>query len=151
MECAACNFENREGAKFCKNCGAKLERVCPSCGHSCDPDSSFCDECGHDLDGPRETPPKELSFDKKIAKIQKCLPSGLTEKILAQRDRIGAHRCEQKMLHLGRDCAVYAELFKRKGDTFKAKEQLGKAIEIYKECGADEWVMKAEEELAGMQ
>ena len=49
--------------------------------------------------------------------------------------------------YLGRDYALYAELFKRKGDMFKAKEQLGKAIEIYKECGADGWVTKAEEEM----
>jgi tetratricopeptide (TPR) repeat protein len=53
--------------------------------------------------------------------------------------------------HLGRDIALYAELFKRKGDTFKAKEQLGKAIEIYKECGADGWVTNAEEELGTLQ
>ena len=50
--------------------------------------------------------------------------------------------------HLGRDYALYAELFKRKGDIEKAKETLGKAIEIYKECGSDGWVTKAEEELA---
>jgi hypothetical protein len=30
---------------------------------------------------------------------------------------------------------------------FKAKEQLGRAIDIYKECGADGWVTRAEEEL----
>ena len=29
-----------------------------------------------------------------------------------------------------------------------AKENLNKAIEIYKECGADGWVEKAEKELA---
>jgi class 3 adenylate cyclase/tetratricopeptide (TPR) repeat protein len=50
--------------------------------------------------------------------------------------------------HLAWDIAVYAELFKRKGEREKAKEQLGRAIEIYKECGADGWVKKAEEELA---
>jgi class 3 adenylate cyclase/tetratricopeptide (TPR) repeat protein len=50
--------------------------------------------------------------------------------------------------HLARDIAVYAELFKRKGDKEKAKEQLGKAIDIYKECGADGWVTRAEEEMA---
>jgi len=49
--------------------------------------------------------------------------------------------------HLGRNYDLYAELFKRKGDVFKAKENLAKAIEIYKECGADGWVTKAEEEL----
>jgi len=53
--------------------------------------------------------------------------------------------------HLGRDYAAYAELFKRKGDKGRAKKQLGKAIDIYKECGADGWVTKAEEELAQLQ
>ncbi|MEW6113373.1 MAG: hypothetical protein AB1664_14675, partial [Thermodesulfobacteriota bacterium] len=50
--------------------------------------------------------------------------------------------------HLARDIAVYAELFKRKGDREKAKEQVGRAIDIYKECGADGWVTRAEEEMA---
>ena len=63
-------------------------------------------------------------------------------------EAIEADRRNQMMFHLGRDYAVYAELFKRKGDRATAKEQLGKAIDIYKECGADGWVTKAEEELA---
>ena len=49
--------------------------------------------------------------------------------------------------NLGRDYAHYAELFKRKGNQPKAKKNLRKAIEIFKECGADEWVKKAEKEL----
>ena len=49
---------------------------------------------------------------------------------------------------LGGDYALYSELFKRKGDITKAKESLGKAIEIFKECGADGWVSKYEKELA---
>jgi tetratricopeptide (TPR) repeat protein len=52
------------------------------------------------------------------------------------------------MWNLGRDYTVYAELLKRKGDQTKAKENLNKAIDIFKECGADGWVTKAEEELA---
>jgi hypothetical protein len=39
-------------------------------------------------------------------------------------------------------------LFKRKGDTLKARENLGKAIEIFKECDADGWVERYEKELA---
>jgi predicted ATPase len=50
--------------------------------------------------------------------------------------------------NLGRDYGLYAELFKRKGDQPKARENLGKAIEILKECGADGWVEKYEKELA---
>jgi tetratricopeptide (TPR) repeat protein len=52
------------------------------------------------------------------------------------------------MFHLGKDYALYADLFKRKGDRLKAQENLGKAIEILKECGADGWVEKYEKELA---
>ena len=52
------------------------------------------------------------------------------------------------MFHLGQDYALYADLFKRKGVRLKARENLGKAIEILKECGADGWIEKYEKELA---
>ena len=92
MKCPKCQFENREGAKFCKKCGAKLELGCPSCGHAYEPDSAFCDECGHNLILPAEPTPKDLSFDEKLDKIQRYLPKGLTEKILSQRDNIEGER-----------------------------------------------------------
>ncbi|MGD9239902.1 MAG: adenylate/guanylate cyclase domain-containing protein [Desulfobacterales bacterium] len=44
--------------------------------------------------------------------------------------------------------ALYAELFRRKGDQSKVKAKLAKAIDIFKECGADGWVKKYEKELA---
>ena len=50
--------------------------------------------------------------------------------------------------HLGLDHALYAEFFKRQGDRTKAQEELGKAAEILRECGADGWVEKAEKKLA---
>jgi class 3 adenylate cyclase/tetratricopeptide (TPR) repeat protein len=50
-------------------------------------------ECGHNLTLPAEKPsPKDLSFDEKLAKIQRYLPEGLTQKILSQRDRIEGER-----------------------------------------------------------
>jgi tetratricopeptide (TPR) repeat protein len=60
---------------------------------------------------------------------------------------IEADQRNHMMFHLGQDYALYADLFKRKGDRSKAQENLGKAIEIFKECGADGWVTKAEKEL----
>jgi class 3 adenylate cyclase/tetratricopeptide (TPR) repeat protein len=92
VKCPSCQLENREGAKFCKKCGAKLEMVCPSCGNPYEQDSIFCDECGHDLTLPSEPIPKDFSFDEKIAKIQRYLPKGLAEKILSQRDKIEGER-----------------------------------------------------------
>ena len=51
---------------------------------------------------------------------------------------------------VGRDFASYGELLKRKGDLPGAKEKLNKAIDIYRECGANGWVKKAQEDLAQM-
>jgi hypothetical protein len=57
---------------------------------------------------------------------------------------------DSTMLFLGWDYTLYAELFKRKDDPSKTKESLGKAIEIYRECGADGWLEKTEKELAAL-
>jgi hypothetical protein len=93
MKCPACEIELPDGAKFCNKCGRKLELICPGCGKSVPPDSNFCLECGHNLTSPAATaPPRNLSFDEKLSKIQKYLPGGLTEKILSQRDRIEGER-----------------------------------------------------------
>jgi class 3 adenylate cyclase/tetratricopeptide (TPR) repeat protein len=93
MKCPKCQFENPETAKFCVHCGDKLEITCPNCGVSNSPSFKFCAECGHNLSLPQEPTTKELSFDEKLDKIQRYLPKGLSEKILAQRDRIeGEHK-----------------------------------------------------------
>ncbi|MBS3905612.1 MAG: AAA family ATPase [Syntrophaceae bacterium] len=92
MKCPACKFDNREGAQFCKECGKKLESLGPSCGHPYQSSSKFCDECGYNLTLPKEPFKKELSFEEKLAKIQRYLPKGLSEKILAQRDKIEGER-----------------------------------------------------------
>jgi len=55
------------------------------------------------------------------------------------------------MFSLGSDYALYSELFRRKGDLSKARENLNKAIEIFKECGADGWVKKSEAELTALK
>ena len=49
--------------------------------------------------------------------------------------------------HLATDYAVYGDLLKRKGDQSGAKENLNKAIGVFKECGAEGWVEKYEDEL----
>jgi tetratricopeptide (TPR) repeat protein len=60
---------------------------------------------------------------------------------------IESDKKNRTMFHLGKDYALYADLFKRKGDRPKAQENLGKAIKIFKECVADGWVEKAEKDL----
>jgi len=92
MKCPRCNFGNPEGIKFCGGCGAKLERICPKCNSPNPPEFSFCGECGHNLSLPSEAPPRDLSIDEQMAKIQRYLPKGVTDKILAQRGKIEGER-----------------------------------------------------------
>ena len=49
MKCSKCQFENREGMKFCEKCGFKMELVCIACGAKIPPDRQFCGECGKSL------------------------------------------------------------------------------------------------------
>lgn len=92
MQCPNCQSENRDGAKFCNECGKKFDVTCPECSTSNRVGSKFCDECGHKLTCSTKTIPQQLTFGEKLTKIQKYLPKGLTEKILSQKDRIEGER-----------------------------------------------------------
>jgi class 3 adenylate cyclase/ribosomal protein L40E len=98
MKCPKCQVENPESVKFCGECGTKLEIICPRCNSSNPPQFKFCGECGSQLPLPSKPIPKELSFDEKLAKIQKYLPGGLTEKILSQRGKIEGERRQVTVL-----------------------------------------------------
>ena len=49
MRCAKCNGENREGRKFCAECGTAMALGCPQCGGSNEAGEKFCGECGATL------------------------------------------------------------------------------------------------------
>src|SRR2546421_10162985 len=46
MRCPSCGTENREGRKFCAECGSPLAAACPACGAANEPGERFCGECG---------------------------------------------------------------------------------------------------------
>jgi class 3 adenylate cyclase len=103
MNCPKCGFENREGVKFCEECGVKIELICPVCGTTIPPGRKFCGECGHPISdtskpAPKVLTPKDLTFDEKLSKIQKYLPGNITEKILSQRNRIEGERKQVSVL-----------------------------------------------------
>src|ERR1700731_4874388 len=51
MRCSKCATENRDGRKFCAECGAPLNARCASCGAENEPAEKFCGECGAALAG----------------------------------------------------------------------------------------------------
>ena len=92
MKCPKCDFENPAEAKFCVECGNKFEMPCSACGFGNLPSFKFCSECGEKLTKLIEPTPEALSFDDKLEKIQKYLPKGVAEKILAQKGEIEGER-----------------------------------------------------------
>src|SRR5947209_10985824 len=46
MRCSRCGHENKEGARFCNECGSKLEIICAACATPNPPGSKFCSGCG---------------------------------------------------------------------------------------------------------
>ena len=92
MQCLECQFENPEDSNFCLECGQKLERKCPQCEKALPVGAKFCNGCGYKLKAKSTPSQKKFSFDEKLDKIQRYLPKGLTEKILAQKDRIEGER-----------------------------------------------------------
>jgi class 3 adenylate cyclase/tetratricopeptide (TPR) repeat protein len=113
MKCPRCQFENPEGMIFCGECGAKLEIICPECSFSNPLKFKFCGKCGYQLSPASEAPPKDLSFDEKLDKIQRYLPKGLTEKILAQRIKIEGERKQVTVMFC--DMEGYTQLSRRLG------------------------------------
>ncbi len=113
MKCPKCQAENREGVKFCEECGAKMEINCPSCSAFIPLGKNFCGECGYNLTLPSEPIPKALSFDEKLEKIQRYLPEGLTEKILSQRAKIEGERKQVTVMFC--DMEGFTQLSERLG------------------------------------
>ena len=79
MECPNCQFDNREEALFCLECGTELVIKCPNCEKSLPPQAKFCDTCGRDLRPsqkseplvPQPAPAKESPPAKPIASERK--------------------------------------------------------------------------------
>ncbi|MFB0532439.1 MAG: adenylate/guanylate cyclase domain-containing protein, partial [Desulfatiglandales bacterium] len=86
MKCPQCQFDNREGVKFCEKCGAKMELTCPNCGAEIPLDRQFCGECGHDLRKPKEAPPIDYTEPHSYT------PKFLADKILTTRSSIEGER-----------------------------------------------------------
>jgi len=124
MQCPECHFDNADSMNFCGKCGKKLEKLCPQCNFENPGEYEFCGKCGYKLSISSETTTKELSFDEKLAKIQKYLPKGLTEKILSQRNRIEGERKQVTVMFC--DMEGFTQLTEKLGpdDAYTTMDQI---------------------------
>ena len=83
MKCPRCQAENREGVRFCEECGARLELTCPSCGAGIVPGKKFCGSCGA---------PLAAEPAARFSSPQSYTPRHLAEKILTSRSALEGER-----------------------------------------------------------
>jgi len=61
MRCSKYGTDNREGRKFCAECGETLASKCPLCGATNEPGGKFCGECGAALRTSQSAPARKSS------------------------------------------------------------------------------------------
>ena len=89
MTCPRCQAQNREGVRFCEECGARLALTCPSCGAEVAPDKKFCGACGGPLTAPAPARPTSP---------QSYTPKHLADKILTSRSALEGERKQVTVL-----------------------------------------------------
>jgi class 3 adenylate cyclase len=85
MECPNCQFDNREGAKFCGKCGHNFEVTCQECGAKNQSENNFCDECGCTLQ-------PDLELLDKVSKAESQSFSPSSEKTSSEVSPIAGER-----------------------------------------------------------
>ena len=124
MQCPQCQFENPATQNFCGKCGSTLEKLCPQCKSANPSQYNFCGACGFAITHQVKPIKKETTFDEKLDKIQRYLPEGIVEKILAQRDKIEGERKQVTVLFC--DMQGYSQLSERLGieKTYEIMDQI---------------------------
>jgi class 3 adenylate cyclase len=94
MKCPRCQAENREGARFCRECGATFGAVCSRCGAKVEAGSKFCDGCG----APLATTPAPGPGASRFASPESYTPKHLAEKILTSKAALEGERKQVTVL-----------------------------------------------------
>ncbi|HLE42861.1 MAG TPA: zinc ribbon domain-containing protein, partial [Methylomirabilota bacterium] len=92
MQCPQCQAQNREGRRFCGECGALLSVVCVSCGFANEPREKFCGGCGKPLAGTGG------ASEPRFASPQAYTPKHLAEKVLTSRSALEGERKQVTVL-----------------------------------------------------
>src|SRR5918992_3630219 len=90
MKCSRCQHENLSGVKFCGECGARLETLCPSCRASNPPANKCCNECG--------APLAQVVTTTKFISPESYTPKHLAEKIFTSKSALEGERKQVTVL-----------------------------------------------------
>jgi len=92
IRCPTCSTENLEPAKFCKECGSKLELACTACGARLPLDAKFCPECGAQV-VTRPAAKPEVTPDATAAKaLRRLAPTQYAERLLEAGGKMSGER-----------------------------------------------------------
>jgi class 3 adenylate cyclase/tetratricopeptide (TPR) repeat protein len=94
MKCSRCQAENREGARFCRECAAAFGAVCSNCGTKLEGGSKFCDGCGAPLAAAPAAGPGLSHF----ASPESYTPKHLAERILTSKAALEGERKQVTVL-----------------------------------------------------
>jgi class 3 adenylate cyclase/tetratricopeptide (TPR) repeat protein len=98
MQCPQCGFENRVGAKFCRECGCRFEVACPACGAKVEAGSKFCDECGASTaTAPASAAPAKQATSR-YTSPETYTPQHLAERIISSRGALEGERKQVTVL-----------------------------------------------------
>jgi class 3 adenylate cyclase/tetratricopeptide (TPR) repeat protein len=89
MKCPGCQAENKADARFCEDCGARLDPACPSCGTPVTPGKNFCRSCGAAL---------IIEPAGRFASPKSYTPTYLAEKILTSKSALEGERKQVTVL-----------------------------------------------------
>jgi class 3 adenylate cyclase/tetratricopeptide (TPR) repeat protein len=89
VKCPRCQSENREGVRFCEECGSRLALTCATCGVEVLPDKRFCGSCGTPLAAPTV---------ERYASPHGYTPKHLADRILTTRGTLGGERKQVTVL-----------------------------------------------------
>jgi len=89
VNCSACGHENREGSRFCEECGAPFAVRCARCDTELPGKAKFCPECGAARAGaPAEAPAPRapISFASGRYRVKRLLGEGAKKRVYLARD-----------------------------------------------------------------
>ncbi len=84
---------NPAKAKFCNDCAARLDVICPQCAQPNPSGSCFCNECGHPLDLAAAPAPAP-----RFPAPEAYIPKHLAEKILTSKSALEGERKQVTVL-----------------------------------------------------